>query len=179
MADFDLDSFSNSFAGGARAYLFEWKPVFTLLSNKGYQFLVKSTNVPSTTIEEIIVDYQQINYKVGGKKTFEDWTVSLNVDVDAKVRTDFEKWSDKIHKVKESEGYQHFYPDDTQYMSQETFTMYGLSDIPFGEFDGKLEITLYNTWPKIIGPITLDYGNQDFATFDVTFSYLYHKIKAI
>jgi len=181
LGGFDLDSFAMNFGGGAKAFLFEWTP--TLIHpymKRNDRFLVRSTTVPETIIEEITVEYQQLNYKIGGKKSFSDWIISFNLDNKAELRTRFENWSNNIHKV-DSEGFQHLLPVfgesggpktfHNSYMTNETFTMLD------NNMDPILQITLYGAWPKSIGPITLDYATQDFAQFDVTFSYLYHEIK--
>jgi hypothetical protein len=165
---FSIDDFSKYFQGGAKPYMFLWTPNTTFLKND-YRYLVKATSVPSTTIEEIVVEYQQINFKYGGKKTFEDWTVTMVVDSNAEIRVKLEEWSNKIHNISSSDGFRHGYFND--YKADEEFRMLG------NDWEDLLVVKLYDAWPKSIGQITLDYSVQDFAQFDVTFSYMYHEIK--
>jgi len=166
MALLNIDEFSSYFKGGAKSYLFEWTPNTKFLRND-FKFLVRASSVPSTSIEEIVVEYQQINFKMGGKKNFEDWTISLNIDPKSDVRKKFEDWSNKIHEVGDNK-YVHHYSKD--YVSIEEFYMLD------GNGNKLLTVKLFDAWPKTIGSITMDYSSQDFAQFDVTFSYLYHII---
>lgn len=166
-----IDEFSFYFRGGAKSYLFEWIPnAPASISSfvRDYKYLVRSTSIPSTTIEEITVNYQQVDFKMGGKKIFDDWVVSFNVDKDANIRVSFEEWSNLIHSI-ENGFFNHKLFDN--YTSNESFHMLN------GKGETILNITLYHAWPKSISPITLDYSSQDFAQFDVTFSYMYHEIK--
>jgi hypothetical protein len=173
---FSITDFSTYFKGGARSYLFEWSSpniggIFSVLNEE--KMLVKATTLPETTVEEHIVEYQQLNFKMAGKKTFNDWTVSFVMDRSGSIRLKFEKWMNKIHNINSNNGpfQQNYY--DKYIEPQMTFKMlnYGL---PFETGTELIKITLHNVWPKSIGPVTLDYSSQDFAQFDVTFSYLYH-----
>lgn len=174
---FTIDDFSTHFKGGARAYLFRWTP--PIISDVDFDviddsMLVKSTNFPETTVEEHIIEYQQVNLKIAGKKTYNDWTVAFVVDKEGLIRLNFEKWMNKIHNINSSGSFQQNYYSK-YIVGQMTFQMLDYGGV-FGVKTGNelLKITLHNVWPKSIGPITLDYSSQDFAQFDVTFSYLYH-----
>lgn len=171
---FSIDDFKGYFEGGARAYLFKCD----LPADMGFidndTMLVKATSLPETTVEEHVVEYQQINFKMAGKKTFNDWTVSFVMDKSGSIRLKFEKWMNKIHNINSNNGpfQQNYYKD---YIAQIDFRMLDYGGAFGIKTDTKLiKITLINAWPKSIGPVTLDYSSQDFAQFDVTFSYLYH-----
>jgi hypothetical protein len=176
--EFSIDNFINEFKGGAKSFLFVWEPEILKSSGstldpqleKKRRYLVKSTNFPASNVEEINVELQGVNFKMGGKRTYEDWNVVLNVDVDGKIRYELEDWMQGIHKVTDKENL-HFYLE--HYATTQTFKMLK-GDGNFG--DPLLEIKLYNAWPKSIGSIALDYSSTDFAQFDVTFAYQYHTI---
>jgi len=169
----DLDTFATNFNGGARAYLFEWVPNTSLgIMNEKDKFLVTASKVPATVIEPIVIEYQQVEFKFGGKKKFDDWTLSFNVDNAAEIRKKFEKWYNKIHQV-EKDGFSHKYLKD--YKSDEEFHMIGKSSL-LSSIDTILTVKLIDAWPSSIGEITMDYSDQNFAQFDVTFSYQYHII---
>jgi hypothetical protein len=173
--EFSVDNFGTYFSGGAKAFLFMWEPGSpegnkTLL-DQDYKYLVRASKIPSSSIEEIVVELQQVNYKFGGKRTYDDWTISFNVDKDGALRTKFEKWIDMIHEIKSDGTLNHHYYKD--YTSTQIFKMLD------GNGDPILKIKLYNAWPKTIGDITLDYSSQDFAQFDVTFTYQYHEFEKI
>jgi len=169
---FSVDGFSSYFEGGARAYLFWWIPasprIQGTLMDDDFRFLVRSSKVPATNIEEINIEQQGLNFKMAGKKTFDDWTLTFNVDKDADLRKKFEKWSNLICDVN-NEGISNKYWDD--YTSRQRFQMLN------GDGDEILTVILEGAWPKMIGETTMDYSNQDFAQFDVTFAYQFHTIE--
>ena len=187
---FSVDSFSDNFQGGAKAFLFLWEPsmptdVVPREEQEKRKYLVRSTTLPQSSVEEIIVEYQHLNYKFGGKRSFEDWNISLNVDINAKVRYEFEQWMQKIHEVRAVTNFadsedaiaKHLYPGTSgtqdSYLTTQTFKMLR------GDGSDLIVIKLYNAWPKTIGPVSLDYSTQDFANFEVTFSYMYHEFKEL
>jgi hypothetical protein len=176
LGDLDIDTFSTNFNGGARSYMFEWEPSTVLgIMSKTDRFLVRASKIPSTTIDHIVIEYQQIDFKFGGKKKYDDWTISFNVDKVADIRRKFEKWSNLIHEVKKDSFAHKFFKD---YKSDETFSMLGKKSGPLTISD-ILIVKLYGVWPSSIGEIEMDYSNQDFAHFDVTFSYQYHIIEGV
>jgi len=172
---FSLTEFTSKFKGGARAYLFEWNPTdsFPEFSNelmRDLKYFVKSTVFPSTSISEDVTSYQHINYKSPNKKVFEDWTLTFNMDKEAKLRMAFETWTQKIHGVGSKLN---TISMPSSFRRDQDFRLLGYDLKPI------LNIKLYNSWPKTIGAINLDYGSQEVATFDVTFSYMYHEITKI
>jgi len=169
MPYFDLESFRSQFQGGARAYLFLYKPNIPT-STIDAKFLVRASILPGTTIEEILVNWQGQDFKMAGKKTFTDWTITFNVDKESKLRKDFEDWSDKIHKIRSDEN---LFGVTTDYFATQSLSML--------DYDGSeiLEIKLVDAWPKEIAAITLDYSTMDVAQFDVTFTYQFHEITNI
>ena len=100
---FDIESYRTRFLGGARQYLF-----FVLFAFPGNQaanntkfmgvlksalstfglgsdqdkipYLVKSTSLPSFSINEIVTPYPKFDLKTAGLPSYSDWTVSMNVD---------------------------------------------------------------------------------------------------
>jgi len=186
--EFSIDNFVSEFKGGARASFFIWQPEFknaegkTISQGISYDsnfntqelkkrmYLVKATNFPSTTVEEHIVEYQGLNFKIGGKKIFEDWNITLYLDSEGKIRHELEEWTNGIHEVRDGVNIQHYFEN---YKSTQTFLILDGS----GNFQKPLlRIKLFGAWPKSIGPISLDYSSSDFAEFELTFSYQYHII---
>ena len=87
---FDIDSYKAAFQGGARQYLFYYKPNFPTgidgANTEIATFLVRATTLPETTTEEIMLNWQGFDFKVAGKYTYTDWTVTFNVDVHNKIQ---------------------------------------------------------------------------------------------
>jgi len=170
--EFNLENFKANFVGGARSYLFMFAPDFptnvgTIPADDKTKYLVRATNVPESTTEEILVNWQGADYKLAGKQTFTDWTITFNVDDGADVRVAYEEWIKEIHNVDKI----HKYGLPTEYEKTQKLWMLN--------YDGSehiLDIELVDAWPKSVSAITLDYSAMDVAQFDVTFGYLYHRI---
>ena len=168
--EISIDSFKSKFETGARPYLFYFEPFFP----KGLpgvstgvdspRFLVRSTGLPSSTIEELRTPWQGFDYIQGGKRSFGDFTVSFHVDLKASLRKQFLAWHDLILDPKTNV---HAYP--SEYFVDQYVVLLGL------DFQPILSYRLWYAFPSDIGAVTLDYGAAgDMANFDVTFKYTYH-----
>jgi hypothetical protein len=166
--DFNIDAFKSSFQTAARQYMFKVQLVFPTALNadsetkKKSMFHVKSSSLPAKDLEENIASWQGFDYKTASKATYNDWTVSFNVDVNSKLLDTYLKWHDMI--LNPSDNVQKF---PNQYMVNQTVELLGLDYSPI------MTYTLVYACPKSIGEISLDYASSDFATFDVTYSYTY------
>ena len=164
---FNLDQFKAKFKGGARSYLFLYKPIFPGgvgdITSEDAQYLVRTATLPETTLEEIIVNWQGYDWKLPGKYTYTDFTVTFNVDVKAKIRFAWEKWMTLIH---DPETNVHALPEE--FLVDQHITLLGYDGNPI------MSYKLLHAWPKMIGPITLDYAAAEVAQFDVTLTYAYH-----
>lgn len=167
MPKFDVDSYRSNFQGGARAYLFYFKPVFpgsiAGADSELATYLVRSTSLPETTSDEILTNWQGFDYKVAGKYTYSDWSVSFNVDASARVLTMFNNWVSLIHDPTSN-----IYSQPSKYMVDQQVELLGLDGTAITKYK------LFAAWPKMIGNSTLDYGSNDTVQFDITFTYLYH-----
>jgi len=185
LTEISIDSFKSNFYGGARAYLFEYVPMFPINlyatgseQSKSSAYLVKSTTFPEDSVEEIIVNWQGADFKMAGKRTFSDWTISFNVDRNSKLRETFDLWMSNMHSFKakvdniETAGSMR-YGNLNEYMITQELSML--------DWDGSTvigSVKMYYAWPKSVGAITLDYSSMEIASFDVTFAYQYHIIES-
>lgn len=186
---FDIDSYKTKFKGGARQYLFfalfsfpnDPKTVdgkytnmlpqsfmSSALSPLGYNsstnvipYLVRTTSIPGVSFEDIQIPYPGLTYKMAGTRTYEDWTVSFNLDEDGELLKNFHSWQDKIYKGSAN----------TYKIDQHLFLL-------DGNGNAVKEIKLVEAWPKTLSGIGLDYSSNEIATMDVTFSYQYYKMKS-
>jgi len=169
---FNLEGFKQGFRDGARANLFYYIPSFPAGIGGGMgdnaMFLVKSTQLPSTTIEEVAVAWQGYDFKYAGKHTYADLSITFNVDINANIRMIFEQWVNlTMHNPVTNEYHRY-----TDYMVDQRLQLLGYNG------DVIQEYILRDCWPKEIGQITLDYGTNEIATFDVNFVYSYHLINS-
>jgi hypothetical protein len=171
MAEFNLEHFRANFKDGARGYLFYVKPQFpaNIGSNANRAiYLVKSSSLPASTLEEINVPWQGYDYKLAGKYTFDDWTVTFNCDAEADIYTWYMGWQKKVHDPTSNE---HGHPDE--YMVDQIIQLLNRS----GQV--VLQYKLVNAWPSSIGAMELSYDSTEVASFEVTFKYMYHVIDRI
>ena len=175
MPRFDIDSYRSNFQGGARQYLFYYKPVFPSNIGGGIgggsdsggtdvaTYLVRTTSLPEISMDEIVLNWQGFDYKMAGKYTYADWTVTFNVDVDAKVLQLFNNWATLIHDPTTNK-----FTLPRDYMVDQQVELLDLAGAPIAKYK------LFGAWPKMIGASTLDYSSNDVVQFDVTFTYIYH-----
>lgn len=167
MPRFDIDSYRASFQGGARQYLFYYKPTFpggiAGADTEKATYLVRATSLPETSTDEIVLNWQGFDYKIAGKYTYSDWTVTFNVDMDAKIQQMMMNWASMIHDPTTN-----IYSAPATYFADQQIELLGYDGNPI------MKYKLYGAWPKSIGTATLDYSANDVVQFDVTFTYIYH-----
>lgn len=168
---FNIEAFKARFGDGAKASLFYYQPTWpsglsdTDISQEDAIYLVRTLQMPSTTLEEGVLNWQGFDWKYATKHTYADITITFNVDIDAKIRMLFEKWSNVAHEPSTN-----FYSLHADYMADQRLQMIG--------FEGQviLEFTLHDAWPKEVSQITMDYSTPEVAQFDVTYTYSYHEV---
>jgi len=135
------------------------------------KYLVKSSNLPSSSITVAETNWQGNVYKLGTTQEFSDWTVSFLVDPDDAIRRTFVEWSRLIH---DPESNYHGNPGNGNSGYLQDIRVMHLKHY-FGT--PNMEYKLIGAWPSVVGEMSLDYGAKDMATFDVTFQYQYHTIQ--
>lgn len=96
--------------GGARPNLFEVEMSFPSVVDGGAeltkigQFLVKSTQLPASTIGVIEQPFRGRVFKVVGDRTFAEWTVTFINDTGFELRDAFEQWSNFLVSHEENLG---------------------------------------------------------------------------
>jgi hypothetical protein len=166
MPGFNIDAYRANFQGGARSYLFYYKPMFPAgigSNSEAATYLVRTASLPETSQDEIMYAWQGFDFKVAGKYTYSDWSVTFNCDAETNIQTYYHNWLSLIHDPTTNT-----YNVPANYMVDQQVELLGL--------DGKptLKYKLYGAWPKSISQAQLDYTNNDNVQFDVTFTYIYH-----
>jgi hypothetical protein len=131
-----------------------------------YPYFVRSTSLPSSNFEEIPIPYQITDYKLPGRRTFDDWTITFNIDAKGEILQRFLAWHDGILNM--DTGDRRVWKDVV--VDQQLHLL---------DYTGEtmLAYTLVDAWPKTIGQVGFDYGSEDIATVDITFSYRYYTVK--
>jgi len=168
---FNIEAFKAKFGDGAKTSLFYFQPQWpgSLAPDVSQQdaiYMVKTAQMPSTQLEEVVLNWQGFDWKFPGKHTYTDVVVTFNVDLKAKIRNTFEKWSNLCHDPKTN-----VYSTHNIFMVDQKLKMVGYDGVVI------LEFTLHDAWPKEVSQITMDYASTEVATFDVTFTYSYHTLE--
>lgn len=167
-----IDDFKAAFQGGARQYLFYFIPTFPATLNVSPEkvtYLVRSTTAPTNTIEEIPVNWQGYDFKVAGRNTFGDLTVSFNVDKNAEIIEIFYNWMKQAHDPETNAHAENL----SNYMTNQELQMIGLNGTTIFKY------TLYHAWVKDVAGVGMDYGSNDISQFDVTWAYAWHKAEKV
>ena len=128
------------------------------------QFLCKATTLPTSTVENIAMQYRGRQINFAGERTFEQWAVTIYNDTSFNIRNAFEIWSNGIQANATTEGRTN--PRDYQV------------DMSCNQLDRNgAAVKMYkfhDAYPIAVGAIGLDYETTNqIETFDVTFQYNY------
>lgn len=115
-----LEDFKSRLIGGAsRPNLFECELTFpsfatqsttsegadnTRSASELSRFMIKSANLPASTVGVIEVPFRGRSLKIAGDRSFDVWTITIINDVDFTLRTSFEKWMNAINKHDDNSG---------------------------------------------------------------------------
>ena len=156
--------------GGARPNQFSVELTFPSFVSAGTlvglnsQFLCKASSLPSSTINNMEIQYRGRAVNFAGERTFEPWTVSIYNDTTFTIRNAMEKWSDGVQNNSQTNG--RVNPRDYQV------------DLRVHQLDRNGAIVksykFHDAYPTRLTPITLDYDiSNQIETFDVEFTYNY------
>jgi hypothetical protein len=175
---FSITDLKTALGGGARANLFR-----VLISGVTDQptadlmpILCRSASLPSSTIGIVEVAYNAgRRYKMGGERTFADWTTTILNDEDFTIRKSLEGWQAGIVDVdanSESVGFRNAQDSGigAGLLSNPTVYVQQLDD----SGEAVKTYKLHHCWPSDISSIDLSYDNVDTVEeFTVTWTYDY------
>ena len=168
---FDLDSFRNKMQdGGACPSLFEMEINFPGLFAGGdsgpadnARFLTKISEIPGSTIGNIIVPYFGRQLKIAGDRTFAALSCTILNDEAYALRAKFEQWMDVIarHEVSVGAIALDFYQVD---LALRQLKRSGLTSAVY-KFTG--------AFPTTLSTISLDWSSEAIEEYTVEFQYQY------
>lgn len=171
---FNVNQFRTQLQGdGARPNLFEVRlnfPAYVTDRSRAAlksSFMVKTAQLPGSTVGMVPVQYFGREVKVAGNRTFADWTVTILNDEDFTLRNAMESWFRGIND------------NETNLRSSRARTnqLYGVDAevLQYGKSGSVLKSYKFvGMFPVDIAPIDLDWGTNDtIEEFSVTFNYQY------
>ena len=153
------------------------------------QFLVKTAQIPASTIGSIDVPFRGRMLKVAGDRTFEPWSVTVLNDGEFTIRKAFEAWSRGINALTENVS-QLGYGDGGQGYTVD-LEVFQLSrdgkkpdktppNITAAGNDGMDVVRaykFYDAWPSALSAIDLSYeSNDQIEEFTCEFQYNYYEV---
>ena len=153
--------------GGARASLFQ--VTFTNPANSvadiKVPFLVRSSQIPESSLGVIEVPYFGRKVKLAGDRTFGDWSVTVINDEDFLIRNAMEEWSNKINSLQTNlRSFGSAAP--LLYKSTAEVTQFSKTGVPIRSYK------FNGIFPTTVAAIDLNWGDTDtIEEFQVTFQY--------
>lgn len=155
----NIENFKNSFSNVARPTLFEVSG-FGLPAD--LRVRVKATSLPTETVGIIEVPYMGRVIKEPGDRAYEEWTFTVMQTNDFNVHRAVRAWMAGLNGPVSNVG--------------QVDKRDGVIDHLDNNNSIVETILIKDAWPTIIGPVELDWENQNsIETFDVTLAYDYHE----
>jgi hypothetical protein len=162
---FDLNTFVTQglIYGGARTSKFDVQatlpaiPIASAIdptSIQKLQFTCYAASIPSFQVGEVLIPYFGRKIKSAGDRVWNDWRISIQLDEDYNTRAMFEAWNNSINRL-EANIMQPSMDGSEGYKSDWTITHYGKDGTSIRAY------TLQGAWPRVLGPITLDWNGTD------------------
>lgn len=170
MVEFNLNAFKSTYRDYARGYLFYAKINSNTYFNDINSYLVKTTTLPATNIDQIEAAWQGHVYKLAATPTYDDLTITFNVDIHHELHDKMMRWSTYLNNPIDN---MHGLPSGGIYFSDITLKQLNGQGMTIKTF------ILNEAWPKTVGEISLDYTAKEVSSFDVTFAYQYHTVVGI
>lgn len=183
---FNLNEFRSKLSlDGARPNLFQVNMKLPTFATQGtatkaqskLSFMIKSAQLPGSTIGTVPVYYFGRELKFAGNRTFPDWTVTVINDEDFSIRQAFESWMNSINSHAANQRNANAY-NTTQYTTDLYVDQFAKNNAQGttnadSVFDGAIKTYRFiGAFPVDVSPIDLDWGSNDtIEEFTVTFSY--------
>lgn len=156
----NLTDITKAFSSGdfARPNLFEVEIPFL---GRDLKFKCKAASLPAALTDKVTFGYQNKKMKIGGDRTFEDWTITVYNDSSHDVRKQFLAWQNMVHSQDSS-----IYAENPDVYKKEAIVR---------QFDRQgnetVSTTMFGVFPTTIGEIALDWDdNSSIETFEVIVS---------
>ena len=141
-------------------------------------FHVRAAQIPASTITPLDVFYFGRPIRYAGNRTYADWTVTVLNDEDFQLRDLFEAWSSSIQSHERNTrtlldgGAAAGDGTSSGYKQVAQVTQFGKKGEALRTYD------FVGIFPIDIAAMELDWSNDAFQEFTVTFTYDYHRVSA-
>jgi len=161
----NVNQFKDKLRGGTRANLFK----ITLRTPDGLtpledisSFVVKTGELPGSTITPIIIPFRGRQLKISGDKSFDPWTVTVLNDPDFTVRKAVEIWMSGMNNHEDNQGVNDGYFVDLEVAQLDR------------EGTSLRTYVMKDAWPSDLGPIAVSFDAENaLQEYQITFQYQY------
>lgn len=175
---FTIQAFREALGAGSRPNLFLVKvnppAAFTFT---GFEYVCRSASLPSATVG--LVEVATIGgrrLKMGGDRSFAEWTTTVLNDENFYIRSRFEEWQSTISKTNYNLSSVGNRTVGTGTLVSGTVEIFQL-DADGNSVGPNAEYKLINCWPSDISSIDLSFDTTDTVEeFTVTWSYDYYLV---
>lgn len=172
-----VDQFRDKLVGGgARANLFEVElqlpedvpfagsdTIQTI--SEASKFLVKTAEIPGSTITPIIIPFRGRQVKISGDKTFDPWTVTVLNDTNFTIRSTMERWMAYMNNHIDGQGQSR----PSGYEAQ-----LKVAQLDRNANKASHSWLFVGAWPSDLGPISVSFDNENtIEEYQITFQYQY------
>jgi hypothetical protein len=155
--------------GGARSSLFEVQ-IFNPANAVGdfkTPFMVRTAQLPESTIGVIPISYFGRQIKIAGNRTFGEWTVTIINDEDFLIRNAMEQWTNSINSLQNNLSV----GNPTLYKSRANVTQFSKTGQQLRQY------TFEGLFPTSVSPIDLNWEAEGIQEFTVSFQYDYWTVR--
>tara|TARA_B100000214_G_scaffold352971_1_gene308616 strand:+ start:283 stop:807 length:525 start_codon:yes stop_codon:yes gene_type:complete len=167
MAILGIDDFKSKLTGGgARSTLYKATvnyPSFVGGDVELTSFLIKASQLPDSTLEELPVPFRGRVLKMAGSRTFSDWTTTIINDTDFRIRDDIEKWSNGINEHSANTGF----TNTNDYFADMVIEQLDRDGSVLKRYDFR------GCWPKTVASIPVGYESEAIEEFECTWAVQY------
>jgi hypothetical protein len=169
MPGFSVNALKSNISSLARGYLFNcvfnFAPVPIMGGENKTAYLVRSTSLPESVIEPLVIPWQGMEAKYAQTHTYAEWECAFNVDGDADIIKNMQLWSRLIHD-----------PATNLHGSPSLYQGEVMLELLNGSGNAIVTYMLHDVWPSTVGSIDLAQDNKDVAQLSVTFTYHYYDV---
>jgi hypothetical protein len=158
---FNVNDFKGKLSGGgARPSLFDVQIFGQGVPEVAYH--CRATQIPQSTLGQVIVPYFGRQVKLAGNRTFDDWTATIINDENFEIRNALELWS---HNINQHIGNTNALgAAKAAYQGNAIVKQYGQSGDVISTY------TFTGIFPTVISPIDLAWESEAVEEYSVTFS---------
>lgn len=161
----NVQDFKSNFKGGFRANQYRVLLTFPIWVGSGVfaalqaPFLIQAASLPASNMGIARASYRGREFKYGGDRTFDPWSITVYADTDFVIRNAFEAWMNGMNDSETAQGRL----NAADYRAKAYVNALDRDDNVLYSYE------MHDVFPSSVGEITLGMADNDtIATFQTT-----------